>query len=93
MTRHLVVVGARFSEPSFIRLLADRLAAASKRSAQPAGLDVRVMQLRAPAGGIAQNTVTGFPAPLSSPPRRRSSRPNTRYTRLPRCAHRTASSG
>jgi FMN reductase len=63
MTKNLVVVTAGLSQPSSTRLLADRLAAAARSHNQDADLDVRVIELRALAGDIAQNMVTGFPAP------------------------------
>ena len=63
MTKNLVVVTAGLSQPSSTRLLADRLAAAVRSHTQAADLDVRVVELRALAGDIAQNLVTGFPAP------------------------------
>jgi len=63
MTKHLVVVTAGLSQPSSTRLLADRLAAAASSRTRSADLDVRVIELRALANDIAQNMVTGFPAP------------------------------
>jgi FMN reductase len=64
MTRKLVVVTAGLSRPSSTRLLADRLAAATRRhvgGGEPA--DVQVIELRELANEIAQNMVTGFPGP------------------------------
>jgi FMN reductase len=70
MTRHLVVVTAGLGRPSSTRLLADRLAAATRQhvaenAATGPGpeLDVRVVELRDLANEIAQNMVTGFPGP------------------------------
>ncbi|MFI0937866.1 FMN reductase [Streptomyces sp. NPDC021020] len=70
MTRHLVVITAGLGRPSSTRLLADRLAAATRQHvAESAGtgpgpeLDVRVVELRDLANEIAQNMVTGFPGP------------------------------
>jgi FMN reductase len=64
MSRKLVVVTAGLSRPSSTRLLADRLAAATRRhvgGGEPA--DVQVIELRELANEIAQNMVTGFPGP------------------------------
>jgi len=63
MTKKLVVVTAGLSRPSSTRLLADRLAAVTERHTQATALDVRVIELRELANDIAQNLVTGFPAP------------------------------
>ncbi|WP_031514247.1 FMN reductase [Streptomyces sp. NRRL F-5123] len=70
MTRHLVVITAGLGRPSSTRLLADRLAAATRQHvAENAGtgpgpeLDVQVVELRDLANEIAQNMVTGFPGP------------------------------
>jgi FMN reductase len=67
----LVVISAGLSQPSSTRLLADRLAAAVRRvsgSGGPAGeqrpVDVHVIELRDLAVDIANNLVTGFPAPV-----------------------------
>lgn len=64
MTRRSVaVVTAGLGRPSSTRLLADRLAAATVHRASPATVDVHVIELRELANDIAQNMVTGFPAP------------------------------
>ncbi|WP_329132828.1 FMN reductase [Streptomyces sp. NBC_01476] len=63
MTKNLVVVTAGLSLPSSTRLLGDRLAEATQRHAQTSQVDVRVIELRELASDIAQNMVTGFPAP------------------------------
>jgi FMN reductase len=66
----LVVISAGLSQPSSTRLLADRLAAAVRAEFEgggPAGeqrsVDVHVIELRDLAVDIANNLVTGFPAP------------------------------
>ncbi|MDX3228025.1 FMN reductase [Streptomyces sp. ME19-01-6] len=60
----LAVVSAGLSVPSSTRLLADRLAAATRRRLAADGheVDVRVVELRDLAGDIANNLVTGFPS-------------------------------
>ncbi|MBY8876743.1 FMN reductase [Actinacidiphila acidipaludis] len=63
MTKALVVVTAGLSRPSSTRLLADRLAAATRQHAGELTTDVRVIELRELANEIAQNMVTGFPGP------------------------------
>lgn len=72
MTRQLVVITAGLSRPSSTRLLADRLAAATRQHVTDANVDksgsadeveVRVVELRDLANDIAQNMVTGFPDP------------------------------
>ncbi|NUS10734.1 MAG: FMN reductase [Streptomyces sp.] len=66
MTRHLVVITAGLGRPSSTRLLADRLAAATRQHvAEHAAedVDVQVVELRDLANEIAQNMVTGFPGP------------------------------
>jgi FMN reductase len=62
----LAVVSAGLSLPSSTRLLADRLADATRQSLAEAGreVDVRVVELRDLATGIAQNLVNGFPGPV-----------------------------
>jgi FMN reductase len=60
MTRRLAVVSAGLGKPSSTRLLADRLAEATRRRTD---VDVRVIELRELANDIAQNMVTGFPGP------------------------------
>ncbi|WP_214102655.1 FMN reductase [Acrocarpospora catenulata] len=62
----LAVVTAGLSQPSSTRLLADRLAEAVRVRLTEAGdttVDVRVIELRGLAVDIANNLVTGFPAP------------------------------
>ncbi|RMI36749.1 FMN reductase [Streptomyces triticirhizae] len=66
--RTLVVVSAGLSQPSSTRLLADRLAEATRRhlAAHDAGgreVTTRVVELRDLARDIAGHLVTGFPAP------------------------------
>ncbi|GAA3890612.1 FMN reductase [Streptomyces sedi] len=63
--RTLVVVTAGLSQPSSTRLLADRLAEATRRPLADAGapVETRVVELRDLATDIAGNLVTGFPAP------------------------------
>lgn len=64
MTKTLTVVTAGLSKPSSTRLLADRLADATRRHLTAgADADVRVIELRELATEIAQNMVTGFPGP------------------------------
>jgi FMN reductase len=63
MTKSLVVVTAGLSRPSSTRLLADRLAAATRQHAGELTTEVRVIELRELANEIAQNMVTGFPVP------------------------------
>jgi len=61
----LVVVSAGLSQPSATRMLADRLAEATRRGLEEQGrdVDVRVVELRDLATDIAHNLVTGFPSP------------------------------
>jgi FMN reductase len=66
----LVAVSAGLSQPSSTRLLADRLAEAVRtelEDGEPEGeqrpVDVHVIELRELAVDIANNLVTGFPAP------------------------------
>ncbi|GAA2999053.1 NAD(P)H-dependent oxidoreductase [Streptomyces drozdowiczii] len=62
----IVVVSAGLSTPSSTRLLADRLAAATREqleTAQDRAVDVRVIELRDLAGDIASHLVSGFPPP------------------------------
>ncbi|MDH2429467.1 FMN reductase [Sphaerisporangium sp. TRM90804] len=60
----LVAVTAGLSRPSSTRLLADRLAEAARlRLAEEHEVEVRVVELRDLAVDIANNLVTGFPAP------------------------------
>ncbi|SOD62925.1 FMN reductase [Streptomyces zhaozhouensis] len=63
--RTLAVVTAGLSQPSSTRLLADRLAEATRRPLADAGapVETRVVELRDLATDIAGNLVTGFPAP------------------------------
>ena len=65
MKRRLVVITAGLSQPSSTRLLADRLAAASERAAVSAGdtVEIETIELRAHAQDLANNLLTGFPAP------------------------------
>jgi FMN reductase len=63
MTKTLVVVTAGLSRPSSTRLLADRLAAATRQHAGELTTEVKVIELRELANEIAQNMVTGFPGP------------------------------
>ncbi|MDQ1009568.1 FMN reductase [Streptomyces sp. V4I23] len=62
---NLVVVSAGLSVPSSTRLLADRLAESVRRELAGSGrpVEVRVVELRDLAVPIANNFVTGFPAP------------------------------
>ncbi|WP_214414459.1 FMN reductase [Sphaerisporangium fuscum] len=58
----LVAVSAGLSVPSSTRLLADRLAEATRRGlAEERAVEVRVVELRDLARDIADNLVTGFP--------------------------------
>ncbi|MEU5820899.1 FMN reductase [Streptomyces sp. NPDC047803] len=62
----IVAVSAGLSTPSSTRLLADRLAAATREqleTAQDRAVDVRVIELRDLAGDIASHLVSGFPPP------------------------------
>lgn len=63
--RTLVVVTAGLSQPSSTRLLADRLAEATRRRLAEEGreVDTRVVELRDLATDIAGHLVTGFPPP------------------------------
>ncbi|WP_062216044.1 CE1759 family FMN reductase [Streptomyces sp. NBRC 109706] len=63
--RNLVVVSAGLSQPSSTRLLADRLAEATRRqlAADERETKTHVLELRDLATDIAGNLVTGFPAP------------------------------
>lgn len=56
----LAVISAGLSQPSSTRLLADRLAAATK--AELGDVDIRVIELRDLAVDIANNLVTGYPS-------------------------------
>jgi FMN reductase len=64
----LVVVSAGLRVPSSTRLLADRLAEATRRglAGDERPVDVRVVELRDLATDIAHHTVTGFPSPTLS---------------------------
>ncbi|MDG4832597.1 FMN reductase [Solwaraspora sp. WMMD1047] len=64
-TRRLAVVSAGLSQPSSTRLLADRLAAATRLAADRHGtpLDVDVVDLRDHAHDLVNAMLTGFPAP------------------------------
>ena len=61
----LTVISAGLSQPSSTRLLADRLAAAVRTDleSEQRPVDVNVIELRDLAVDIANNLVTGFPAP------------------------------
>lgn len=61
----LVVVSAGLGKPSATRMLADRLAEATRRGLGEQGraADVRVLELRELAVDIANNLVAGFPNP------------------------------
>ncbi|GAA4566408.1 FMN reductase [Planotetraspora kaengkrachanensis] len=60
----IVAVSAGISQPSSTRLLADRLAEATRRRlAEERAVEVRVVELRDVATDIAKNIVTGFPGP------------------------------
>jgi FMN reductase len=64
-TRRITVLSAGLGVPSSSRLLADQLAAAAERRLADAGHEVRVdvVELRDLAVDIANNFVTGYPAP------------------------------
>ncbi|MGW2180482.1 FMN reductase [Streptomyces sp. NPDC001732] len=61
----LVAVSAGLSTPSSTRLLADRLAESVREDfvAQGLAVEVQVIELRELAVAVANNLVTGFPAP------------------------------
>jgi FMN reductase len=63
-TRKLAVVSAGLSEPSSTRLLADQLAAATRKSLEQKGFEVKieVVELRDHAHDLTNNLLTGFPA-------------------------------
>lgn len=60
-----VVVSAGLSQPSSTRMLADRLAEATRRGLREQGreVDLRVLELRDLAVDVAKNLVSGFPSP------------------------------
>ncbi len=62
--RKLVVVTAGLSQPSSTRLLADRLAAATRRAlvAQRVEVDTEVIELRDHAHDLTNHLLTGFPS-------------------------------
>lgn len=62
-TRHVVVVSAGLSNPSSTRLLADRLAAATRAAGEAAGAPVEVthVELRDLAHQLTDHLLTGFP--------------------------------
>ena len=64
-TRRLAVVTAGLSQPSSTRLLADRLADATRRSLGRRGLEAGfdVVELRDSARELTDNVLTGFPPP------------------------------
>jgi FMN reductase len=61
----IVVLTAGVSQPSSSRLLAERLADATRNALQAAGMDVRIeiVELREYARDLANQVVTGFPGP------------------------------
>ncbi|MFD6389795.1 FMN reductase [Nocardia sp. NPDC060259] len=65
MTTRIAVVSAGLSQPSSTRLLADRLATATARELRAAGGEVELefVDLRDHARDLADNLLTGFPAP------------------------------
>lgn len=65
MTTRIAVVSAGLSQPSSTRLLADRLATATVRELRAAGAEVELdfVDLRDHARDLADNLLTGFPAP------------------------------
>ncbi|MFE1595408.1 FMN reductase [Nocardia sp. NPDC058705] len=65
MTTRIAVVSAGLSQPSSTRLLADRLAAATAGDLRAKGAEVEVdfVDLRDHARDLADNLLTGFPAP------------------------------
>jgi len=64
-TRSLVVVSAGLGQPSSTRLLADRLAHATRRQLEAIGRPVEVgtIELRDLARDLTDNLLTGFPSP------------------------------
>ncbi len=64
-TRRITVISAGLGVPSSSRLLADQLAASAERQLAAAGyaVDIDVVELRDLAVDIANNFVTGYPAP------------------------------
>jgi len=64
-TRKIAVIAAGLSQPSSTRLLADRLADATTRHLQDAGVDaeVSIVELRDTAQDVVNNLMTGFPSP------------------------------
>jgi FMN reductase len=62
--RTLLVISAGLSQPSSTRLLADRLAQATRQCLEDGEctVEVRVVELRDLATDIANNMVTGFPS-------------------------------
>lgn len=61
MTR-IAIVSAGLSQPSSTRLLADRLAAATRAGLAPDEVEFDIVELRDHAHGLADNLVTGFAA-------------------------------
>ncbi len=63
--RKLAVVSAGLGQPSSSRLLADRLASATRAALADAGFEVEttVIELRELAQDVTNNLLTGFPAP------------------------------
>jgi FMN reductase len=66
--RTLAVVTAGLSQPSATRLLADRLAAATRDALHELGVDttVEVVEVRDHAHDLSDNLLTGFPSPTLS---------------------------
>jgi FMN reductase len=64
-SRTLVVVSAGLGQPSSTRLLADRLADATRRGLAAGGLSVQLetIELRDLARDLTDNLLTGFPSP------------------------------
>ncbi|HWU45453.1 MAG TPA: FMN reductase [Humibacter sp.] len=64
-SKRITVVSAGLSQPSSTRLLADRLAEASRAFLveEGEGVEVTTIELRDHAAAIANNLVTGFPSP------------------------------
>ncbi|MGH3519144.1 MAG: FMN reductase [Haloechinothrix sp.] len=59
--RKVAVVSAGLNQPSSTRLLADRLAAATRQALGGEAVEVDVIELRDHAHDLANNLVTGFP--------------------------------
>ena len=64
MSASIVVISAGLSQPSSTRLLADRLADGDQALAELGeNTDITVVELRDHASEVANDFVTGFPAP------------------------------